>query len=376
MFVMNAQSCLISTPYMIYSPHLHGDDLNRYTGSTLLHQLVLSFLVIIILAITGVALSLGLGPPGLAPVVKALMFVSIFIMLWDYVRRICLATLSMKNALVLDSCVLVLQVGLLLILAKLRYLTAAGAYYVVGASCGGMALSWLFLNKKKFKLSLKRAIIDLFQNLSTGLWIFGSGLLWSASNYLYPWLLATFHGVGLTGVWAACLAVVGLCNPLFMGLQNSFSPQIAHVYAKGKTEALRRFAVHTMVIMGLTILPFCLVLLVVGSHLVSGFYGSKYSGNGLIVSILAINLLVSSLAFAPSRALFTVERVDVDFKINIVSLVLLFSCGIPLVKGFGLSGAAAGLLLSNSASMVLLWIAFSRIGRPRKRYERIDRSDG
>jgi O-antigen/teichoic acid export membrane protein len=366
MFIMNVQSCLISTPYTIYSPHLQGVDLNRYTGSTLLHQLVLSFLIIIILAITGAALSLGFGPPGLAPVVKTLMFVSSFILLWDYARRLCFATLKMKNALLLDSCVLVLQVGLLLILGKLGYLSAARAYWVVGTACGVVTLSWLLLNKKNFKLSLEQAITDLLQNLSTGLWIFGSGLVFSASNYLYPWLLAAFHGAALTAVWAVCLGVVGLCNPLFIGLQNSFTPQIAHVYAKGKVDALRRFALHTITIMGLTILPFCLLLLVFGGPLVSGLYGTKYAGNGLIVSILAANLLISSLGFAPARALFTVERADVEFGIAIVSLVLLFSCGILLVKRFGPAGAAAGLLLSNSAYLVLLLAAFSRIVRSRE----------
>jgi len=373
MFIINAQSCLISTPYTIYSPHLQGVDLNRYTGSTLLHQLVLSFLIIIILAITGAVLSLGFGPPGLAPVVKTLMFVSSFILLWDYARRLSFATLKMKNALLLDSCVLVLQVGLVLILGKLGYLSAARAYWAIGTACGVVTLSWLFLNKKNFKLSFKQAISDLLQNLSTGLWILGSGLLWGASNYLYPWLLVAFHGAALTAAWAACQGVVALCNPLFMGLQNSFTPQIAHVYATGKIDSLRRFALHAIAIMGLTILPFCLLLMVFGGPLVSGFYGNKYSGNGLIVSILAVNLLVSSLAFAPSRALFTVERVDVDFKINIVSLVLLFSCGIPLVKQFGLAGAAAGLLLSNSASLVLLLIAFSRIARPPESCQKADR---
>ncbi|MGO8987301.1 MAG: lipopolysaccharide biosynthesis protein [bacterium] len=376
MFIINAQGYLISTPYIIFSPHLKEVDLNRYTGSTLLHQLALSFLIVIILAIAGAALSLGFGPSGLAPVVKTLLFVSSFILLWDYARRISLATLKMKNALLLDSCVLVLQVGVLLILAKFGYLSAARAYWVVGTACGVVAFGWLFLNSKNFKLSLKQAITDLLKNLSVGLWLLASGLLFSVSNYLYPWLLAAFHGVALTAVWAACQGVVGLVNPLFMGLQNSFTPQIAHVYAKGKMDGLRRFALHTTVIMGLAILPFCLALLIFGGHLVSGFYGSKYSGNGLIVSILAVNLLVSSLAFAPSRALFTVERVDVDCKIGIVALVLLFSCGILLVKQFGPAGAAVGLLLSNSAYLVLLSAAFSRIVRSRRSCETADRSDG
>lgn len=366
MSIMNVQSSLISTPYIIYSPHLQGVDLERYTGSTFLHHLALSLLIIIILAITATILSLGFGPSGLAPVVKTLMFVSSFILLWDYARRISLAALKMKSALLLDSCVLALQVGVLLILAKLGYLSAARAYWVVGAACGVVTLGWLLLNKKNFKLSLNRAITDLLQNLSTALWIFGSGLLWMVSNYLYPWLLAAFHGTSSTAVWAVCQGVVGLCNPLFMGLQNSFTPQIAHAYAEGKIDALRRSALHSTVIMGLMILPFCMALLVFGGPLVSGLYGNRYAGNGLIMAVLAVNLLISSLAFVPARALFTVERADVDFRIGIVSLVLLFTCGIWLVKRFGPAGAAVGVLLRNCTYLVLLLAAFSSIVRSRE----------
>jgi len=373
MSIMHVQNSLISTPYIIYSPHLQGVELNRYTGSTLLHHLALSLLIIIILAITGTVLSLGFGPSGLAPVFKTLMFVTSFILLWDYARRISLATLKMKNALLLDSCVSVLQVGVLLILAELGYLSAVRAYWVVGTVCGVVTLSWLLLNRKIFKLSLKQAINDLLQNLSTGLWIFGSGLLWIANNYLYPWLLAAFHGAASTAVWAVCQGVVGLCNPLFLGLQNYFAPQMAHVYAKGKIDDLRRFALHTAITVGLTILPFCLFLLVFGGPLVSGLYGNKYAGNGLIMSILAVNLLISSLALAPSRALFTIERADLDVRIGIVSLVLLFFCGIWLVKRFGPAGAAVGLLLSNSTYLILLSVAFSRIVRSRYRCQKVDR---
>jgi O-antigen/teichoic acid export membrane protein len=189
-------------------------------------------------------------------------------------------------------------------------------------------------------------------------------------------VLAAFHGTASTAVWAACLGAVALCNPVFIGLQNFFTPQLAHVYAKGKMDSLRRLTLQTIAIMGLTTLPFCLVLLVFGGSLVSGFYGSKYAGNAFIVSILAVNLLVSSLAFVPSRTLLTVGRVDVDFKINIVSLVLLCFCGIPLVKQFGLAGAAVGLLLSKSASLILFLIAFSRMDPSRRSYETADRIDG
>lgn len=53
LFVMSLQNSLISTPYMVYSPRLKGNEHIRYTGSTLIHQLGLSGLIIIILVIGG-----------------------------------------------------------------------------------------------------------------------------------------------------------------------------------------------------------------------------------------------------------------------------------------------------------------------------------
>ena len=259
-------------------------------------------------------------------------------------------------------------------LAKLGYLSASMAYWVVGTGCGVVDLSCLFLNRKKFKLSFKQANADLQRNLSIGVWIFGSGLVWSARNYLYPWLLAAFHGTASTAVWAACLGVVALCNPLVMGLQNFFTPQMAHAYAEGRIRTLQGFCLRTVTKFGLALLPFCLLLFMFGGHLVSGFYGKKYVGNGLIVSILAVNLLVLSLSFAPSRALFTLQRADVDFKINIVSFLILLSCGMFLAKHYGPVGAAAGALLSNSTSLVLLLIVFSRLVRSQKSCRESDRS--
>ena len=43
-FFTDFQTALISTPYMVYSPRLNGDEKRQYTGSTLVHQLTISVL--------------------------------------------------------------------------------------------------------------------------------------------------------------------------------------------------------------------------------------------------------------------------------------------------------------------------------------------
>ena len=110
-FIMNIQGFLISTPYTIYSPHLKEGDLARYSGSTLVHQLTFSMLVVLFLIIFAVFLFFGYGPPGLFDIVKTLIFAVSFMLLWDYARRFCLAALRTKTTLYLDCSVVILQVG-------------------------------------------------------------------------------------------------------------------------------------------------------------------------------------------------------------------------------------------------------------------------
>jgi O-antigen/teichoic acid export membrane protein len=360
-FTMNCQGSLITTPYTIYSPRMEGTVLARYTGSSLIHQLALSILITVFLVLGGIFLSLGYDPQGVLPVIKALAAVIMFILFRDYARRVSFASLQIITVLILDCLVSLLQIGGLIIIGYLGLLSASRAYWVLGISCGVVTLFWLFQKRRTFQLSFTQAILDLKRNLSSGKWIFASVLLWSLSSSLYPWFIAYYHGTASAGAWAACLGLIGLCNPFLMGLQNTFRPKIAHEYAKGGAIALGRFVVKASSVFGITIGSFCIGIFLYGGVLIEKLYGSKYSGNGLIVALLAFNLLITSMAFSPSRALFTIERADIDFKINLCSVLGLFTVGIILIKYYGSLGAAIGILVSSILCLIFLFIAFYRL---------------
>jgi O-antigen/teichoic acid export membrane protein len=88
------------------------------------------------------------------------------------------------------------------------------------------------------------------------------------------------------------------------------------------------------------------------------FYGNKYSDHRLAISLLAANLLVSAVAFTYSRALFAMERADVDFKVNIVTLIVLTVLGLWLVKNHGIEGAAIGALTANAGACAVRHFSF------------------
>ncbi len=352
LYVTNLQTSLILTPYMIFSPRLKGNAQALYTGSTLIHQLAMSALAILCLAVGGVVLSLGMGPQGLAPVVWALAVVIAFILLRDYARQICFAQLRMRTALLLDSCVAVGQIGGILLLAYLGVLSASRAYWVIGTACGLAALAWLIWIRTEFTLRISTAVLDLGRGWSFGKWVFASGLLWTLSMSLYPWFLAGFHGTASAGVWAACLGIVAIGNPLLIGAQNFLGPRIAHSFAEGGRSALRRFALRGSMAYSVLVIPLCLILLVFGGSLMARLYGAKYAGNGMVVAVLAVSVLVSAAAFTFSRALFAMGRADVDFMANFAALFVLLTLGLWLVRAWGPLGAAYGLLIANIAASV------------------------
>ena len=61
-------------------------------------------------------------------------------------------------------------------------------------------------------------------------------------------------------------------------------------------------------------------------------YGDDYSGNGVVVALLALNLLVTAFAFPYSRSLFVLQAARLDTLVNIVAMASLFTFGIAAVK--------------------------------------------
>jgi O-antigen/teichoic acid export membrane protein len=353
LLVSDLQTSLIATPYMVYAPRLKGRARALYAGSTLIHQIVFSLLGMLALGCAAIGSRFGIGPRGLEPVLWALGAVVGLIMLREFVRRICFAGLKLRSVLVFDICVGLVQVGGLLLLAHFGVLSASVAYWLIGPVCGVAAVIWLWRERDFFHLQLGRSVADLKTNWTFGRWVFASGLVYTASANLYPWLLAFFHGPAAAGVFAACFGVVSASNPALLGLQNFLGPKIAHEFATKGQRALRIFVVKITAMLALPVGLLTLVLMLWGERFVTLLYGSRYTGNGLIVGVLALNLVAGVLGFPFSRALLATERARADFLLNLVALFIMLTLGLRLVQTHGALGAAIGLVGANFATSLV-----------------------
>lgn len=171
----------------------------------------------------------------------------------------------------------------------------------------------------------------LEKNWQFGRWVVLSGAAWSFGLNFYPWLLASTRGTPTTAIWAVGIGVVSSANPLrLVGYQNHLGAEIADEYADGGRPALRPSVRRGSLRFAGLVAPVVVVRLFLGDEAAEFICRDKYSGLSVLVGILAIDLLVSTVAFAFSRGLFVVDRADVDFKVNLVSLAVLVGVGVWL----------------------------------------------
>ncbi len=361
MFIIDIQTALISSPYMVYSQRRKGEMRAVYTGSTIIQQLLFSLLVIVILGAVWTVFPENFSKMGLRSAFYVLIFVITFIMFREFLRRLSFATLRMESAIILDSAVAFLQLSGLMLLLACGFIRAHTAYLAIGASCATASMVWFVLNRHIYKLDLTGFRANLKKNWSLGSWMFGSTLLWAASMTIYPLLLTWFHGTAPMGIWGACWGVTALANPVMIGIQNFLGPEIVKNYTDDGIKGIKWHVKRKTLIYSALIMPMALCLICFGHLLVPLFYGNKYTDTGMIVPLLAVNLVVMAASYPVSRALIALEQTRIYFMANFVPLLITLSCGIFLVYQFGPLGVAWGLLLGTSATAVVLAYCFYRI---------------
>ena len=361
-FLESGHTTLVSTPYTVYCPRLKGAELAKFTGSALIHQLFLT----VSLAVVGICTSLSLSLIGnskeIAVLAWAITIGIVPIFLRDHIRRLCFARLWMRAAIAVDLSTVAIQLGLLFAVGAIAGLSASTAFIIIGFGCLVVTVLWIAKYRSEFKVAWPQVRADWEQNWLLGRWGLASAVLWVSATSLYPWMLAALHGTSAAGVWAACLGVVALCNPPLWGLQNFVLPKASHVFAERGASALRSFVLRAALVVGGLATALCVLLVPIGGWLVAIIYGDPYSGNGLVVALLLANFSILSVDFCFSRGLFILERTDIDFKINIIPVFLVFLIGIWMVSEIGITGAALSMLIGNVAALILRIVSFFRVG--------------
>ena len=222
--------------------------------------------------VAGALLSSWLGwlSDSLSNVMMTTAGVIVFISLREFVRGVNFAELSIGSALSVDVVACLAQAGGMLLLLHFGALTASRTLTLLGISSAVAAGGWLALHRRAFQPDTRLYVRDLERNWIFAKWVLGSGILSVFARYLYPWMLAAFHGTSVTGSWAACASIVALGNPVVLGLGNYVLPKISNVYATSGTAVMQRGVHRSSLLFALLLLPVVVILAVCGERIVTG----------------------------------------------------------------------------------------------------------
>jgi len=362
-FLTTAQISLISTPYTIYT-HRHTDrEQTTFAGSVLLHQAMLSAILVVALAAGALVLWTIGQKPGAAAVAATLAVAIPFVLLREFARRFCFAHMKIADGLVVDFGTVVLQVAVLVWLSRAGQLTAVTALATLGAACAVSSVVWLWKSRSAFHIAVRESITHLWRNFALAKWVFAAECGASLLVLSGPWLTAALIGSGAAGMYAACFTLVQAINPILFGTYNMLAPHAARAFAAGGTAEVRRVILNVIPIIGVALVGWCACIFLFGEWLITTLYGDRYPNTVWVASILALAMLLRSLGVVALQGLQTIERPEFGLWANFASLAVILAVAPILIPQWGVVGAASSVLAANATGFLIRMAAFWRLSR-------------
>jgi O-antigen/teichoic acid export membrane protein len=360
-FILGVQIELVCSPYLVHGNHRKGEALAVYTGSTLVHHLLLSALSLVgLLGLLGLV-ALGIGPAHLAPVVWGLIGVLPFLALREYLRQVSLCHLRLATVLAIDLTVAALQLGGLLLLGYLGVLTVSGAYVVAGAACAAACLGWFLMGRQPLRFVWRQLGADWRQNWTFSRWTLAGFLIGTTTPYFMPWILALAHGEAATGVLAACSTLINAVSMYVTGMANVLTPRAVAAFVRGGVEDLQRVLRKTAMLFAVTVGGFCLFVFATGDLPARLVYGDRYAGCGSVLALLAVAALANSLGITAGNGLWAVGRPRANFAADVCAMVVTWAVLLCAVGPLGVSGAALALAAGSVSGAVVRGLTLRRV---------------
>ena len=355
--VVGFQDQLIAAPYLVYAKRRHGRDHAEYAGSMWFHHLALSAVTVLVLFMAIAAVS-ALGNlttilPSAATILHSLWVlvpVIALLLLREDIRRFSFADLHLHSALAIDVTVAVIQVGGLLLLGYFGRLTLWSIFGVMGGSCALASLGWFLFDRPDVRFVSERFGADWRHNWAFSKWALRSHLLGSSTPYFMIWIVTFAIGAAAAGVLGACATLIGIIRVIQGGVTNVLTPQCSHAFVTGGCRDLRRVLLRASLILGLTLGPVCLALLVTGDTLVVLVFGESFQGCGTILFTLSLAALFGALGVVVGNGLWAIDRARDNFIADVLSTLVTLIAAVFLVVPLGPLGAALAILAGTAAA--------------------------
>lgn len=363
LLMLSLQDSLICQPYMVRHRRYHGQSLRRLAGSTVVQAAILATVLFLLTLLGALVVALRDSSTS-AKLPLALSLAVPFVLLRELARRMSFAHLLMRRAIAVDSIVMSLQLGLLLVLWRVGSLSAASAYMAIAVACASAGMFWLASFRHHVSPPGHRLLADVRRGWTFGRWVLGSQLLTVLSTYLVYWMVAGKLGASASGILTACSAIILLSNPIVFGTCNYLLPRLAAALVEEGHAGMWRVARQATLFLASVMSVFSLVAFAFGDAFLQLVYGAEFAGNATVSGIYGLAILAQVVGSAPDYMLWVKQRPAFSFWSGLLGLGVLAVIAAWLMPIWGLAGAVTAMAIGSALMSAARWLAAWRFVPP------------
>jgi O-antigen/teichoic acid export membrane protein len=346
---------LFSTPYTYFISQAREDNSDLFRAA-LSGTLLLSILVGLF-----VFLAIIFFVPGLGDALFSLPLAIIALALREFYRRHLYATGKMKIVLLGDVLAGFTQVSMMLFFSVYGVMSANSAF--ISMSVASLLSCLFFISRETIAFQLfnvRSVLIWLRRFFEYGRWLVLGTACHVASVQLYPWLALVGSGPSGSGMYAACIAVTNLLNPLLIGLTNYFRPKFMRAFREKSKGHFLRYVRRTSLLFLAPALLFLAAVLVGGEEVLFTLYGASFTEGADALSYMGFGIIAVALSGPLQLALLAVRAPVTNLIYHGFSLALLLFLSALFWPALTLS--TLGLFYGgvNLASLAVLFFLFRK----------------
>lgn len=170
--------------------------------------------------------------------------------------------------------------------------------------------------------------------------------------------LAHYADARAVALWGAAAAIARLPALVYNAFTFRFSPTIARLWEQRSLDELSALLKSVTRWVAILAVPLYAVAIAL-AHPLLHVYGTRYSGGATALVLIALAVMIDSLAGPTDRALIMTGRVKLEMTANVSTALVMVAVSVALTSVYGLTGAAIGLIaynvLVNALKTLLVW---------------------
>jgi O-antigen/teichoic acid export membrane protein len=188
-------------------------------------------------------------------------------------------------------------------------------------------------------------------------WLVGSALLFWATNNLFFVTSGMLLGTAAAGALRAVQNLIGVTHVLFSGMENVIPKEASQRFVTGGQRSLLVYLRQVTLVGGLATAMIVCVFAIMPSFWLQLFYGEQFMAYRHLVQWQAAIEMLAFLALPVHVWLQTVENTKIIFYAYVITAAVSTALAYPLIAYFGVTGAIAGIFISN-----VVYLAFLLLG--------------